>query len=262
MAPLNFIGFRGLLLLPLFVIGVAFEGRSDNQLNKVDIYKQAVHILGGNASVVHKWVSDIRFVSIGDPELAAFAAEVVKETSEITKLELKLLEPTIRSDDEYISLVKASQLHSLGSECKDKLSFRCFNFVVLFTDFHKMIKLVKLLPLRGIYLEMLNANPPTPCFFVPYQRAREFKIFQAFVFVNKHISWEMKRTCLAEEIYQSFGLFEDYTGSRYFSFNNKVERKLITEYDKALLASLYDPRVRPGTPVNFVVGLFLDRFRF
>ena len=44
------------------------------------------------------------------------------------------------------------------------------------------------------------------------------RISLAVVYVRSDLDPSMLETCLQEEIYQSFGLFGDYTGSTLFSF--------------------------------------------
>ena len=104
------------------------------------------------------------------------------------------------------------------------------------------------IPLRTVYQEALQRDNAV-CFFAPYQR--DSAIFQALVFVKNTSDAALIRTCLYEEIYQAFGLFNDFTDSDYFSFNNKVQEKQITSADKALLKTVY--QFEPGAPV-FVVG--------
>ena len=78
------------------------------------------------------------------------------------------------------------------------------------------------------------------------------------MFVSSDLAEPMLRTCLQEEIYQSFGLFNDFSGSNYFSFNNIVAPKSITHYDRTLLTSIYDPAFQPGTPVFRVTARFME----
>ena len=85
------------------------------------------------------------------------------------------------------------------------------------------------------------------------------EIRQALVFVRNDLSQDMVRTCLQEEIYQSFGMFNDFTGSRYYSFNNRIEPKVITRYDRALLETIYDSGFRQGAPVFMVVKKLMEK---
>ena len=82
-------------------------------------------------------------------------------------------------------------------------------------------------------------------------------IRQGFVYVRSDLGEAMTRTCLQEELYQTFGLFNDASGSNWFSFNNRVEPKSITAMDKLLLQTLYSPEFRPGAPAYVVVRQFL-----
>lgn len=69
----------------------------------------------------------------------------------------------------------------------------------------------------------------------------------------------MQRTCLQEEIWHSFGLYNNVEGSKLFSFNNAVAHKTLTRYDRAPIQALYASRVKPGNPVGLVMEIFINR---
>ena len=120
-----------------------------------------------------------------------------------------------------------------------------------------MRELAQAIPIHPHIVYFIDAHPDMPCLYAPFHTGRQ-KISQALVLIRNDLDSAMQQTCLQEEIYQALGLFNDYSGSTLFSFNNVVAPKRITAYDKALLAALYDPRVKSGYPVNFVAQIFLE----
>ncbi len=223
-----------------------------------DLYRQALHILGGNASVIHKWSGSIRLIVVGAPQMQPAARETLTEVAKIAGLSAEFPDAAIGSANDYLTLLRNSAPHSLASNCSpDPAAGRCFNFVVVFASSAQMEQIAAAIPLPRHFQLGLQRAGATPCYFAPYIRARH-EIYKAVVYIRDDLPPEMQRTCLAEEIYQAMGMFEDYSDSTYFSFNNQVQAKQITAHDKALLRALYDPRVRLGTPANTVVRLFLE----
>jgi len=210
------------------------------------VYDQAIHILGGNANVVSKWMGDIRFAIIGEAteDSTALAQTTFSAIAELTGLSLQPVTHAFMTPSAYLEAVEQSSTFELAA-CSIEDSSLCANFVVMFTDADTMLAMTKAIPLRLVYHRSLANNQKIPCFFAPLQ-LRRMEIRQAFVYVRQDLSQAMVRTCLQEEIYQSFGLFNDFSGSEFFSFNNVVEPKFITRYDKALLRSVYDERIKPG----------------
>lgn len=252
----------GLLAIVLYSSSVSLH--ADEPLTKSEegqIYDQAIHILGGNANVISKWVDDIRFAIIGEAteDSAAFARSILAGVATQTGLTLQPIEHALTNADDYLLAVKQSQPSRLAA-CSSDDKDHCANFVVLFTDAETMYALAKAIPLRPVYQKSLDNHQNNPCFFAPFQ-TRAMEISQAFVYVRQDLPPAMIRTCLQEEIYQSFGLFNDYTGSTFFSFNNVVEPKSITLYDRALLTSVYDAQIKPGAPVWKVMEHLMDKLR-
>lgn len=223
-----------------------------------DLYHQAVAILGGNESVVSRWEGGIRFAVIGGDEATSAAArEVVTEAASIAGLEVSFPSIDVASAADYVQFVRQTRPHFLSDPCTDDPREPCFNFVVLFADYDIMHELSEAIPLHPLFHGFLDADPTMACFFSPFHIGRQ-SIWQALVYIRNDLSPDLRQTCLQEEIYQSLGLFNDYTDSTLFSFNNVVAPKRITKYDRALLAALYDPRVKSGYPVNLVVRIFLE----
>jgi len=223
-----------------------------------DLYKQAVQILGGNESVVSKWRDDIRFVVIGGSATAEqVARSVIAEAAAIARLDLAYPTHAVRSARDYVDLVRAAPPRLLSPTCDGNASKPCFNFVVVFTDYPTMRELARAIPIHPYVARFVDTHPDMPCLYAPFHAGRQM-IWQALVLIRHDLDDAMRQTCLQEEIYQAFGLFNDYSGSTLFSFNNVVAPKRITDYDKALLAALYDPRVKSGHPANFVAQIFLE----
>lgn len=224
------------------------------------IYDQGIHILGGNANVISKWVDDIRFAIIGQAteNSTILARATLADIADQTGLSLKPVEHGFRDPLDYLKAVEASPPFQLATCPADGSSpEQCANFVVLFANRETMQALSKAIPLRPVYQRAFSAEQDIPCFFAPFQ-TKAMVINQAFVYVNQELPQAMVRTCLQEEIYQSFGLFNDYSGSTFYSFNNKVEPKSITVYDRALLASVYDAEISPGAPVWRVMERLME----
>ena len=56
----------------------------------------------------------------------------------------------------------------------------------------------------------------------------------------------LRRSCVEEELGQTFGPAADFDGARPSVFNDDEEFALLTEHDELLLRVLYDPRQRVG----------------
>ena len=205
------------------------------------IGEQAIHILGGNANVISRWVVPVQYALVADAPDEHFEKDVVKVFAEIQSLtDLSIHHNKAQSIQSYLQQIKNTAPHQLV-RCTD--GEPCINFPVVISDIAAMRNIAREIPLRPVYQEALQHNDAI-CFFAPYQRASA--IFQALVFVNNTSDAALIRTCLNEEIYQAFGLFNDYTGSDWFSFNNRVQEKQITSIDKALLQTVYE--FSPGAP--------------
>lgn len=226
-------------------------------IDRERLYREAVHILGGHANVINRWRGTIRFSYAGDRRYRQQARTIVNEAAALAAIRVADLSGNGPSALDFIDLLKSRRPDAAGPFCGTDVTAGCVNFVVVLTDASTMRALAAAIPLRSLYVRALRRHPQLPCFFAPFIRARG-EIYRAVIYVRHDLSADMRRTCLAEEIYQSLGLFNDYTGARYFSFNNTVAPKSITRFDRLLLRALYDPRIPFGAPVNRVVLRFLD----
>ena len=237
------------LLTPIVSFGESAD-YSEAQLG--EIWDQAIHILGGNANVVARWQDDINYLVVTDDEVPAVQQRVAEVFAAIeTQVNLSIDLAGRVSVESYLQQINRLPAHRL-SDCRN--TDRCANFVVVLSDLAAMQSIASTIPLRDVYRSSL-ADQSAVCFFAPYQRASV--ILQALVFVKSDLPASLVRTCLNEEIYQSFGLFSDFENSRYFSFNNSVAEKQITPLDKHLLSTLYE--FDSGTPVFAVVRRLIDR---
>ena len=215
---------------------------------KGEVWDQAIHILGGNANVISRWSAPVRFALISDDSdgvVARHMSSVFHEVSALTGLQVSEAPSRYDSPAEYkdgLSALKPYQLYP----CDQGVG--CANFLVVVSSVNTMRKIAGLIRLRDVYQKALQNESAVVCFFAPFQGASVIR--QAVVFVRDDLPVKMTQTCLQEEIYQSFGLFNDYTDSLYFSFNNRVEPKQITSYDKALLQAVYE--FSPGSPAFLV----------
>lgn len=214
---------------------------------KGEIWEQAIHILGGNANVISRWTDAVRFTLLEDSEHrhTTHASEVIREIADHTALPMSILQPQYDSVASYISTLAQLSPYQLQT-CEQQSE--CANFLVIITTIENMQKIAQAIPLRDVYQKALLSDQSAVCFFAPFQGASVIR--QAVVFVRSDLSQDMIETCLQEEIYQSFGLFNDYTDSVYFSFNNRVEPKEITHYDRALLEAVYE--FPPGAPAFLI----------
>lgn len=240
------------------------EVLTEKQLTQV--FDEAIHILGGNANVMSRWVDTVRFASIGDvgSDVHAVAADTFRAVAAETQLNLLQIRHDINSSQAYLAAVKASPPFDMAV-CASSDADQCANFVVVFASSELMRELAEALPLRKLYVRAFDSKSEgaadVACFFSPFIDGR-MEIRQAFVYVNEDLSRPMLKTCLQEEIYQSFGLFNDYSESEYFSFNNVVAPKEITHYDRALLRSVYDDSRRPGAPAFVIVKDLMTRLGY
>ena len=252
------------------------------------VFDEAVHILGGNVNVISQWTRPVRLVVVGDITLddtgngdsgttdsgttdsrssveahqdsaADYARAVIAEIVSLVNLTVEVADDSYRDAQTYLQSLKRSARFTL-SDCVEAESAggACGNFFVIFADVAEMEAITRAIPLRPVYQKAFSNPQGVKCFFSPFQTAY-MEIRQALVFVNKDLPREMVRTCLQEEIYQSFGMFNDYTGSAYYSFNNKIEPKVITRYDRALLETIYDSSFKQGAPVFAVVRKLMER---
>ena len=242
------------------------------------VFDEAVHILGGNVNVISQWTRPVRLVVVGEitwddsgttdsgnsteahqDSAADYARAVIEEIVSLANLTVEVADDSYRDAQTYLQSLKRSARFTL-SDCVEAESAggACGNFFVIFADVAEMEAITRAIPLRPVYQKAFSNPQGVKCFFSPFQTAY-MEIRQALVFVNKDLPREMVRTCLQEEIYQSFGMFNDYTGSAYYSFNNKIEPKVITRYDRALLETIYDSSFKQGAPVFAVVRKLMER---
>jgi len=249
-----------LFLLTLLVIPFhLFAGTALSKAVQGEILDEAVHILGGNANIISRWDDKILFAQIGsDSNESRIANRVIKEVTSTIGLDLELISMMLDGND-YLARVQQSPRFDL-SACPETDS-DCANFVIVHTNAETMLALATEIPLRPVYRESLQRSAEIPCFFAPHLIAAS-RIRQVLVYIREDLSSELTETCLQEEIWQSFGLFGDVTGSSYFSFDNRVVPKKITSYDRALLEAVYHPDLGPGAPVFRVLKVFMDALEF
>ena len=220
------------------------------------VVDEAIDILGGFTNVVSRWNAPIRFAVIGGT--AGGGAETARTTIADVTAQSALPLVSIEAEEEVEAYLAARRRASADALSACDRRGRCANFIVLIAELAAMRELAEVIPLREVYRRSLEVDGEVHCFFAPFLNRRR-EIVRAFVFVQADLPPALRNTCLVEEIYQSFGLFGDVTGSRHFSFDNRVKPKRVTAFDRALLASLYAPGIGPGSPVFAVLDRFVRR---
>jgi len=226
-------------------------------VEKQQLADQATHILGGNANVISRWSNEIKLAVVGGehPAFVEQAAELVNDIATqigLSYREINIAELNAQGYNEKLSNGEKYDF----SLCDEDDNEVCANLVVVQSTVDEVRQMADAIPLRDVYKRSLTEGKNPYCFFAPFIDG-SMNIRQAFVFVRADLDPAMTRTCLQEEIYQSFGLFNDASGSTWFSFNNRVEPKDITPMDKRLLRCLYSPDFRPGVPAFVVVKKFI-----
>ncbi len=258
------------------------DAGDDGGLDSNRLYNESIQILGVGRAPVVRWHDNIRLAMVGEiqKETVDTIQSLFREISLFTGVRFRVINHLVENAEQYADLLNRSPPYDLGL-CDQGNPTICANFVVVLSDRSSMHNVAMALPLRPVFQratslssserntvsDVVNdeeaggtssaATNSVLCFFSPgiYRNTR---IVRSVVYVQNSLSLAMKRTCLQEEIYQSFGLFGDVTESGYFSFNNRVAIKKITTYDKRLLTSLYDGEFGPGTPAHVVARQLHD----
>jgi hypothetical protein len=260
------------------VVDLSPAPQSIDRSEHAHVFFEAIHILGGNVNVISKWTDPIRLAIIGDIKTADinsgsndlraaqrsvvraadYARTVIADIADLTGLTVSPSSDSYTDVQSYLDSLERSARFTL-SDCD--AAAECANFFVVFATVAEMKSIAEAIPLRPVYQRALANPDAVKCFFSPFQTGY-MEIRQALVFVREDLTPSLVQTCVQEEIYQSFGMFNDSTGSRYFSFNNRIEPKAITQYDRALLQTIYDPRFQHGAPAFAVVKQLMQRLGF
>ncbi len=240
--------FTILIFVAAFISPVSAETPVVNQSN-IDhqLLTETIHVLGGVNNRVPRWSSDVRMALVGtlSTTVKHNLDALLTQLSLYSGLEFRWIKHKYSATTDYIDAVSKSPQHDL-TLCSRDDSDDCANFVVILSEQTNMHQITLSLPMRPVYQKATAANENVHCFFSP-GISRKFDIQRSVVYINSNLSEKMQNTCLQEEITQSLGLFNDYTGSHYYSFNNVVSPKQLTAHDKMLLSSLYDRAYSPGT---------------
>ncbi len=95
-------------------------------------------------------------------------------------------------------------------------------------------------------------DPTTYCQISATSESGGGTYVRAFAVIRAEHSDLMSLACLHEEVAQGLGLPNDSPRARPSVFNDDQEFALLTPMDEALLAMLYDPRLRPGMTLDQV----------
>lgn len=213
---------------------------TDVSVDESRLMAESLHILGGVRNRVPRWNDSIRLAIVGvsDAGTTEYIKSLVSLISLYTGLDYKVLRHSYADARQYLVAVTQSPRYDLAL-CNGYQTLECANFIIIVSSQSTMHQIARSLPMRSVYQTATAGHEQVACFFSPGVSAN-FEIKRSVVFVNSELDRQMLRTCLQEEVFQSFGLFNDYSDSKYFSFNNIIDVKYLTRFDKILLTSLYD----------------------
>lgn len=253
-----------IFLLLLVIPATKVEAQSQQQTQAAEsdsqqLLRESVHILGGHRRPVVRWYEPVRVAVVG-PVTEALTIEIrslFNEISLLSGIPYTLIQHDIDNADTYASTLSHTSDYDL-SICENSEPLSCANFVIVLSEKAAMNKVAVALPMRPVFQKATSvSNDDLLCFFSP-GIARATEIVRSVVYVQSDIDRAMQLTCLQEEVYQSFGLFDDFSDSQYFSFNNDIKEKQITVFDKQLLTSLYDNAFSRGSPALPVAQQLVD----
>jgi hypothetical protein len=231
-------------------------------IDSQQLMTESIHVLGGVRNRVPRWTGDVRLAVIGVSDDTGVAEKIRSLAYSIglyTGLRWQIRWHSVGSTSDYVAAVnRAPAVTQLL--CSDIENTDCANFLIVVTSQAAMHEITQVLSMRPIYQRATARKEMVACFFAPGVSAN-FEIKQSVVFVNNTLDTEMQKTCLQEEMYQSFGLFNDYSGSAYYSFNNYVGVKALTVFDKILLSSLYDRSRSTGAMASSVARAVVEYCR-
>lgn len=237
----------GIMLVTNWALAQERSIRNERALVQLDV--ESIHILGGFRNPIVRWSSTVNFAIVGNirPSTIQKITAIFNEISLMTGIRYHQVDHALSKPDRYLEAIGGSQQPHL-TLCGRSASNNCANFVVLVVNQELMHNIALSLPLKPVYQQATARKDNIHCFFSPTVTS-SFEITHSIVWVRNDLEVPMLDTCLQEEIYQSFGLFNDYSNSHYYSFNNVVAPKKITAFDKQLLTSLYDAGFSTGTSI-------------
>jgi hypothetical protein len=210
---------------------------------------ESIRVLGGFRSPVVRWNRVVKLAIVGDRSTTTMRkiTSIFNKISLMTGIRYKQIDHALSIPERYLEAIDGSP-HPHLRLCGRSASTNCANFVVLVVSQELMHNIALSLPLKPIYQKATARKNKIHCFFSPTVTSN-FEITHSLVWVRNDLEEFMLNTCLQEEIYQSFGLFNDYSNSHFYSFNNIVAPKKITSFDKQLMASLYDAAFPLGASI-------------
>lgn len=237
--------------------------KADNSITHKDsgnkqFLVETIHILGGFNNRVPRWSGEIRIAVIGilSDSVESSLDKLLAQLSLYSGLVIRRIEHDVSGVTQYFQAISESPAYDLAL-CSKTNAAECANFVVIVSSQAEMYRIAQSLPMRNVFQRATASARTVYCFFSP-GISHSLEIEKSVVFINQSLSEKMKETCLQEEITQSFGLFNDYSGSLFYSFNNTVSPKMLTTHDKVLLSSLYDRAYSPGSLANSIANQVID----
>ncbi|WNJ98698.1 DUF2927 domain-containing protein [Thalassospiraceae bacterium LMO-JJ14] len=95
---------------------------------------------------------------------------------------------------------------------------------------------------------------PSRCFFIIWP-TREWAVSKARIVINSILDDDHIKHCLLEELTQSLGLPNDSDRLRPSIFNETAMLQKLSDLDRILIRTVYDPRINPGMDL----GAFRDK---
>ncbi len=107
------------------------------------------------------------------------------------------------------------------------------------------------------------ANGRAPC--VTHLDVQGFALRSARIYIVAGDT-KLRRHCIVEEITQALGLANDSSLFRHSIFSDDSHQQSLAPWDKLMILTLYDPRLRPGMPkpramalARFIMFQLLER---
>lgn len=95
---------------------------------------------------------------------------------------------------------------------------------------------------------------PGRCFFLIWP-SRDWAVQKARIVINSNLEEEHINHCLLEELVQSLGLPNDSDRLRPSVFNESAMLTELSDLDRVLIRTMYDPRIEPGMNL----GIFREK---
>ena len=141
------------------------------------LYREAVHLLGGGRNPVKRWYEDINIALVNDSAhtLLPIVVTILTEASLLTGIRFRIINHRINDGPGYLSEIKATPPYDV-SICDSESQHLCANFLVIVTSQNIMHEIAKALPMRPVFRKATQQGQQVPCFFSPgYSKNQQIK---------------------------------------------------------------------------------------